>query len=289
LLPGEKTLISLPVITGCLIFSFLLFLILKTFKKNPEISFGLAWFLVALSPNMNIFMPATALLAEHWLYLSLPGFFFALFVLFETISSTWRYRPILLVFLISWIVWIGNHTILRNRDWADSITLFSRTLQESPKSYRANVSLGSVYQKEKQYDKALGYFTRAIAIEPKNPLSYHLRALLYTKMGKNEEALRDHERSVFLDPKNSTSIVFLLKEYSERNENAKIRDILEQQLKNTTDPMAAEKILLSLIHLANAEKNKDLAKKYTELFTKEEMILQNDPMTKIGNFLNKHL
>jgi tetratricopeptide (TPR) repeat protein len=288
-LPEIKTFINLPMATGGFFLALFIFLIFKTFKKIPEISFGLTWFLIALSPMMNIFTPAGALLSEHWLYLSLPGFFFALFVFVDKISSSWKYRPIILVFLIAWMLWIGNLTILRNRDWANPMMLFIDTLQESPNSYRANLNLGLAYMNDEQYDKALEHFARAMEIEPKNPITYYNRALLYKKMGKKKEEMHDHEYSFYLDANNTRSTAFLLNYYSSKKEYSKIRETWEHVLKITTQPIEREKILLQLISLANTEKDDALAEKYDKMLTETRTQIQNEPMIKIGNFLNKYL
>ncbi|MFA5830819.1 MAG: tetratricopeptide repeat protein [Candidatus Paceibacterota bacterium] len=288
-LVAEKTLMSPPVLAGGLALGLIFFLIFKTFKKIPEVSFGLSWFLIALSPSANIFMPSATALAEHWLYLSLPGFFFALFVLVDKISRSWRYRSIIFVFLTVWILWIGNLTILRNRDWANPIVLFTSTLQESPESSRANTNLGLAYEKKKEYDKALLYLTRATEIEPNNPLPFYLRALVYAKMGKNTESMRDHEHSVSINVNNTHSTAFLLSHYSMRNDFTKVREILEQVLEKTTSPMKSQDILLKIISVAKAEKNDALVDKYEKMLAETRLKVQDDPIVKIGNFLNKYL
>jgi len=286
---AEKTLMSIPVFAGCLALGFIFFLIFKTFKKIPEVSFGLAWFLIALSPSANIFMPSATALAEHWLYLSLPGFFFALFVSLAYFSQKWKYQSIILVFLTAWIFWIGNLTILRNRDWANPMVLFTSTLQESPESSRANTNLGLAYEKKRDYNKALLYLTRATEIEPNNPLPLYLRALVYAKMGKNAESMRDHERSVSVNVNNTHSTAFLLSYYSVRSDFTKVREILEQVLKKTTSPMKSEETLLKIISVAKAEKNDALVSKYEKMLEETRLEVQNDPIVKIGNFLNKYL
>jgi len=108
-------------------------------------------------------------------------------------------------------------------------------------------------------------------------------------MGKTEESLRDHERSVSLNANDTFSTTFLLSYYSERNDFPKIRGILEQVLEKTKSPMKSERILLQLISISKAEKNDALIKKYTQMRIDVQRKMQNDPIIKIGNFLNKYL
>jgi tetratricopeptide (TPR) repeat protein len=288
-LSPEHTLMSAPVLLGGIFLALVIFLIFKTFKTIPEVSFGLAWFLIALSPSMNIFMPAATAIAEHWLYISLSGFFFALFVLIEKITSKCKYRWILLIFLTAWILWISNITIIRNRDWTNATVLFTSTLKESPDSARANANLGLEYGKKREYDKAILYITKATEIEPDNPLLFFFRAVIYEKMGKTAESMRDHKRSMTIDVINTHSTDFLLNYYTRRNDYPKIREILEQVLEKTSSPIKSEETLLKLISIAKAEKNDVLAEKYTKMRTEVQQGMQNDPIVKIGNFLNKYL
>ena len=287
--PVDKTLFSTPVLAGGILLALFIYLIFKTFKTIPEVSFGLAWFLIALSPSMNILMPAAAPVAEHWLYISLSGFFFALFVLIEKITSKCKYRWILLIFLTAWILWISNITIIRNRDWTNATVLFTSTLKESPDSARANANLGLEYGKKREYDKAILYITKATEIEPDNPLLFFFRAVIYEKMGKTAESMRDHKRSMTIDVINTHSTDFLLNYYTRRNDYPKIREILEQVLEKTSSPIKSEETLLKLISIAKAEKNDVLAEKYTKMRTEVQQGMQNDPIVKIGNFLNKYL
>jgi tetratricopeptide (TPR) repeat protein len=287
--PVDKTLFSAPILAGGALLALFVYLIFKTFKTIPEVSFGLMWFLIALSPSMNILMPAAAPVAEHWLYVSLSGFFFALFVLVEKISSKWKYQWIILIFLMAWILWIGNLTILRNRDWSNEIVLFESTLKESPNSARAHINLGLAYGNAKEYNKSLFHLGRAMELEPKNPLSYYLRALIYERMGKHKESMRDHEYSVSLDVNNTYSMSFLLYYYTNKNDYPKIRWMLEQSLEDTQSLIVAEKTLLQLIGIAQIEKSETLIKKYTIQLIDVRKKIQNEPMVRIGNFLNKYL
>lgn len=288
ILPIEKTLFSPPVLFGALVFIVFIILIITQFRKRPEISFGLAWFFVALSPNMNLFIPTTALLSEHWLYLSIPGFFLAFFVVIEEATQRWAYRPLLPALFIAWIFWLGNLTMLRNRDWADPIIFFTATLKEAPRSYRANVNLGTAYNKRGETEKALKSYGRAIAIAPNESIAYHERATLYQKIGREGDALQDDERSFALSSQ-SPSFRVLVDYFMLHKEYEKAREILETRLKDTADPIESQKLLLKLFQISIQEKNTALKKEYAERMTEIETKIQNEPSVRLGVFLDTFL
>lgn len=287
-LPIAKTIFSVPVAIGGLFVFIFLALIITQYKKRPEVSFGLSWFLVALSPNMNIFIPTTAFLSENWLYLSLPGFFLALFALFEEWSRRWPYRPLLFAIFFAWVVWLGSLAVLRNRDWADPITFFTATLKEAPRSYRANVNLGTSYRDLGNYPMAFAYYERAIVLLPNEAITYYERATLYEKMGRKDDAILDHEHSFMLAPLYSPSFRVLVDYFMSRGEYEKASEILETRLKNTTNQMETQKLLSELFSTAVGEKNTALKKEYMERAAATEMKIKNNPLVQFGTWLNNH-
>lgn len=287
-LPVEKTIFSVPVLIGIFFVVIFLTLIITQYKKRPEVSFGLMWFLIALSPSMNIFIPTTALLSEHWLYISLPGFFLAFFALTEEFFRSVFLRTLLPALFIVWVIWLSNITILRNRDWANPITFFTATLKEAPHSYRAEVNLGTAYSKIGKYETALKYYKNAIIRVPNEPMAYYERALVYQKMGRENDAIRDHERSFFLSPAYSPSFSILVDYFTTHRKYKKIREILEARLEKITEPAESQKILLMLFNTAIQEKNTTLKKEYEDRLNANESSIKNEPAVKFGTFLNKY-
>ena len=61
-------------ITGIVILSGLLWYVLRKRDSDRIIVFSIAWFLITLLPQSNLY-PINAYMAEHWLYLPSVGFF----------------------------------------------------------------------------------------------------------------------------------------------------------------------------------------------------------------------
>jgi tetratricopeptide (TPR) repeat protein len=135
---------------------------------NKRISFfGLAWFLLALGPVLNIiplvneysFIAA----AEHNLYFPMIGF------LVSAGAVTNYYAPVFNDFLKTWariifiigIICLAFLTIAQNRYWQGEIPLFQRALAFEPQLGRVHILLAKAYFKEGRMDQAIQEFSTA--------------------------------------------------------------------------------------------------------------------------------
>jgi tetratricopeptide (TPR) repeat protein len=60
--------------------------------------------------------------------------------------------------------------------------------------------LGSIYQKQKQYDLALVHYNNAIALFPDDINSLTNRGEIFVQFGKFQEAANDFKKAIALDP-----------------------------------------------------------------------------------------
>ena len=135
---------------------------------NKKISFfGLAWFLLALGPVLNIiplvneysFIAA----AEHNLYFPMIGF------LISAGALTDHYAPALNHSLKVWaktifivgIMCMSFLTCAQNRYWQGEIPLFQRALAFEPQLGRVHILLAKAYFKEGRMDQAIQEFAVA--------------------------------------------------------------------------------------------------------------------------------
>jgi hypothetical protein len=112
--------------------------------RQQRAALGLAWFLVAWLPISGLF-PLNAPMAEHWMYVPMAGFWWALA---EVVVWAAKKRPVqiaaaatayalLLLFLAL--------SVQRNRDWRDNEAIYRATLRENPKSLRVQFNLAVTY------------------------------------------------------------------------------------------------------------------------------------------------
>ncbi len=274
-----KALIGFAIITGFLT------AIITQWKKRPAVSFGLAWFLIAYSPNANLFMPTTNLFGEHWLYLSLIGFFIAIFSLGEELVKKGKFLLVALFLLFTWIGWISSVTIDRNQDWETPVSILSQTVKEEPKKVMVRIVLASVYRDQGEYTKALENYAEAMRLEPYNYLVYSERALLYKKTGETDKMVADMETSCQNDAIRSPSFKPLMSYYQKHKEFEKAEKMLLLSLSQKGTPEIKLGTTIQLIANAVQKKDKTLVKKYLGMADQYEKEIQNNWVTKLDLWL----
>jgi len=151
------TLFSLLLLVGLLTFS------LWGVKRLPFISFGILWYLIAISLESFLAI-GSDLYFEHRNYLPVAGLLIGIIgqVLLSMKSrihgrGTWAVAIILSIIL-------GGLTIKRNMVWEDAVTLWDDTLKKSPSNVRAMVALGNAYMKLSDLDDAAKYYEEAATV-----------------------------------------------------------------------------------------------------------------------------
>gem|GEM_PF-1572292 len=165
------------------------------YNKSRLIFFGIFWFFGTMLIFTNIF-PVPTLMAERYLYLSSFGFCliigYLLYMLMKSYGedkskkSTFAYAALIILAVV--IISYAAIAIQRNTEWKDSITLWSKTLEQEPMASRAYDNLGFTYQEMGQNEKAIPLFLKAIEINPSNPNAYQ-------NLGASYAALKDYSKA----------------------------------------------------------------------------------------------
>ena len=179
-------LVGFVIITGLCIFSFLFY------GHYKEIFFGIWWFLITLFPVYNIieiFNP----FAERYPYIPVIGFCLVIpIILSSTFSRALNNKKavntatlLVVILILSGYMTI---TIARNRDWRDGLTLWSKTVMQSPDSGVAKGSLGRAYQDQGLIDKAIAEYETAVKIMPNHFRAYYNLGVVYDQQGGFDQA-----------------------------------------------------------------------------------------------------
>lgn len=202
-------LVLLPEVLGgiaALALGSLLFIVL--WKRARLVSFGLVWFLVTLSPVLNIrWMPVGAF-AERYLYLPSVGL---CWVIAWACWRLWQIAPrrrvawriALAAAATSLMVAAALRIVIRNRDWKDDLTFYQRTLALSPDSYTMHTNLGKLYWEHGQSGLAEKEWRTAAKLEPDDSVAFDNLGLLLTSQQQYDEALADLKRALELAPQDS--------------------------------------------------------------------------------------
>ena len=171
-----------------LIVTFIFFLIRR---QLPLPAFGLSWFFISLLPVANFIYLSGRPIAEQRLYL--PSFGYCLVVAYIVFClSRWRpnrknnlYACVCFLFLFFFV-----STWLRNQEWRNPISLWSKTLRQNPDSARAMSNLGAAYNSAGNREKASYYFKLAIDKHPRKVQEAYLNiAGVLIQQGKFSEAI----------------------------------------------------------------------------------------------------
>jgi protein O-mannosyl-transferase len=193
-----SNLIGFVIILGLVVLSFYIY---RHFK---EIFFGIWWFLITLFPVYNIIVIFNPL-AERFLYIPLIGYCLVLSnIIYRTcnkiLSRKASVRAVTLLIIIGLSSVYSVITVRRNRDWKDDLTLWSKTVSQSPNSGVAHGNLGRVYLERGQLDKATAEYRKAIKLLPNYFKGYYGLGGVYGQKGDIAKAIDNYKKSLALNP-----------------------------------------------------------------------------------------
>ncbi|MBN2309501.1 MAG: tetratricopeptide repeat protein [Candidatus Hydrogenedentes bacterium] len=111
-----------------------------------RIALGMGWFLVCWFPVSGIF-PLNAPMAEHWMYVPMAGFLWALMELaYLAVSASVAARRAAVAAAYAVATLFIAMTMARNYDWHDNESLYRATLERNPRSTRLHYNLAVVYE-----------------------------------------------------------------------------------------------------------------------------------------------
>ena len=112
---------------------------------HRRITLGLVWFLVTWLPISGIF-PLNAPMAEHWLYVPMAGFWWALLEALALVTPAPRARMAATAGVAALALVLLHATVVRNEDWGSNEGLFRATLRENPNTVRVAFNLAVTYE-----------------------------------------------------------------------------------------------------------------------------------------------
>jgi len=134
-------------------------------RRESAFTFGVWWFFIALIPVSNI-IPIFVPVAERFLYMPLAGFALSFVIAGDRLASRLgrgarRYFILIAVLIIACY---SCRTVIRNMDWSDELTLWSKTVASGRGSYRAYNNLGVSFHDIGKDDEALRSFREALEV-----------------------------------------------------------------------------------------------------------------------------
>lgn len=210
-------------------------------KEKKRSLFGWGWFLLFALPHTSVFLK-TNRIAEHFLYLALPGLLWIVvpwvFEKYSFFKRTFWKRRVFWIGVGCGAIYFAGLTIQQNRLWRDAETFYQNILNYEPNSWNALNNLGSLLEKRGKWERADTLLRKAILLKPHRPESYSNLGTLYLRKGNVDDAMAYYQKALRLwsgSPElhnNLASAYRLKKDWS--------RAIFEYQMALRLDPELVE-------------------------------------------------
>jgi len=182
--------------------------ILRLLPSARWAAFGGLWFFVTLLPVSQI-IPHHEMMAEHYLYLPSAGIFLAAGVLLEGALVQPRRQGATVVAFTLVVALLGVRTVVRNRDWRDSQTLWTKTILTAPGSARAHINVGELALRQGRSLQAFREFQEAISIQPDDAVNRDNLGVVLLRHGMFDEAEQQFREAIRIQPRYVNSRVNL--------------------------------------------------------------------------------
>ncbi len=201
----------------------IVFLIIKSWKTNKVLAFGLLFFLINFSLYTNLFLTIGTAFGERLLFIPSLGFSiccaYLLIQLLGKRSAPLTFKNQSKLIMVGTVV-LGLYafkTVDRNKDWKDNFTLYSTDVENCSKSARCQYHHGLAVMKTqalnaKTQNEKIGYlkeaivaFEKAITIHPNYSEAYADVGLAYFRMNDFKNAEKNYLKATQLNPANATA------------------------------------------------------------------------------------
>ena len=189
---GARALFGLVLVSGALA------LMVASWRRAPAVAMGIAWLAIGLAPVSNILIPSGVLIGERLLYFPSVGFLLAagagVAVIWDRALAepAWRRQAL--------TAGVGLLTILgvlrsaeRHRVWRNEAFLSVRSVQDAPRSYRAQRAYADILFRLNRPEMAMEAYARSIALAPRNH-DWRVRNDLATRFRERGERAQEVEQ-----------------------------------------------------------------------------------------------
>jgi len=219
-----------PVLVSFIAIIGLVIVALFSRRRNPGLSFSIAWFFITLAPVMNFF-PLRTFAALRYLYLPSVALSLAVGLALsrvlkpQGIGLPKQGKMIVSVFAVLILVCYAGQVLQGIAMWKNDISFGRHLAQHYPAIPRIRCILGTYYQDLGQDDKAYEEFAATLRLDPGYGKAYLCRGMIHLKRGKLDRAQADMERALDLDARLWQAHFNLGQIYMRQNRNS---DAIEQ-------------------------------------------------------------
>jgi tetratricopeptide (TPR) repeat protein len=241
-------------------FAFVALLVYLMKRARPSISFGIAWFVVALLPT-SVF-PLAEVSNEHRLFFAFIG----LVLVAASVVTTRTAAVVAVALLIAHAV--GTHQ--RNEVWKTEASLWADVVAKSPHNGRAWMNYGLTQMARGEYGAAKASFDRAAAFTPAYSYLEINQGVVAGQLGDGLEAERHFRRALQLNADGNAHF-FFARWLVSAGRSLEATDHLRAAIELSPAASAQKGLLLRLVDARGNEGEK------LRLMSEIERIDPNDP------------
>jgi tetratricopeptide (TPR) repeat protein len=136
-------------------------------RRWPYVAVGWLWYVGTLVPVIGIVQVGLQSHADRYTYVPLIGIFIAIvWAAFDLIDRRPQWRIPATVAAMVAITALAARTWFQIGYWADSETLFKRTLAVAPDNPQIHYNLGTVYSEQQRPLEAIAHYRQAVRLQP---------------------------------------------------------------------------------------------------------------------------
>jgi Flp pilus assembly protein TadD len=165
---------------------------------------GVAIYWLGLATVSN-FIPLYRALADRYYYLPMAGMAMQLLALLLMALKSRRGFWLTTASLCAALVPLTALTLIRQDVFANEFSLWSDTLQVSPRSMIAHNNLGNVFAQRGRVDEAMVQYQEALAINPAYAVTHYNLGVAFMQKGRVDEAIAQYQEALKIDPEDAES------------------------------------------------------------------------------------
>ncbi|MBM4054382.1 MAG: tetratricopeptide repeat protein [Planctomycetes bacterium] len=209
-------------------------IIFKIFKHSKIQGIFALSFFIALLPVMNI-IPIGHIMAERYLYFPVAGFCGVIgyvagcrngnkvFVEKQRVFAGSRSKTIAkyayggTTILLMLFTLFSVRTAIRNNDWRDEYTFWSKIAEEQPNNHDAHNNMGVFYYKQGNLDRAIWELEKSVRLKNNYPEGHNSLGTMYIDKGLLDKAISEFSLAIKYDPASSYAYYNLGNAYFDKN------------------------------------------------------------------------
>ncbi len=180
-------------------------------RRHYLILTGIAWFFISIFPVSNLIVPVGTIRADRLLFL--PSLGFAMIAGWALVRLAGVQRAVGIVATLGLLGFYGVRSALRNLDWRDQDTFWTKTISQNPGSAVGWLAIGHGYNVRNDYVQAAAAYQRAYQLRDSAGFFYedaHLDcALMLEALGDLKGAAAEYRAVLEQYPKHKAALMNL--------------------------------------------------------------------------------